>query len=118
LDLGAVAGSTLEAKLAMAEVVLHSADRAYRRRHGLPEEETEYSGNGYSGDGQWGPAGPDSRDAELDAPDVRIIPAQPAAHSPAAGPDSPDAEPDTPDVRIIPARAGSYSTDTEPGTHG
>jgi len=118
LDLGAVAGSTLDAKLAMAQVVLHSADRAYRRRHGLPEEETEYSGNGYSGDGQWGPAGPDSPDAEPDGPDVRIIPAQPSAHIPTAVPDSPDAEPDTPDVRIIPARTGSDSTDTEPGTYG
>ena len=28
LDLGAVAGTTLDAKLAMAEVVLHGADRA------------------------------------------------------------------------------------------
>jgi len=118
LDLGAVAGSTLDAKLAMAQVVLHSADRAYRRRQGLPEEETEHSGNGDSGDGQWGPAGPDSPDAEPDGPDVRIIPAQPSAHIPTAVPDSPDAEPDTPDVRIIPARTGSDSTDTEPGTYG
>jgi len=118
LDLGAVGGSTLDAKLAMAEVVLHSADRAYRRRQGLPEEETEYSGNGDSGDGQWGPAGPDSPDAEPDGPDVRIIPAQPSAHIPTAVPDSPDAEPDGPDVRIIPARTGSDSTDTEPGTYG
>ena len=146
LDLGAVGGSTLDAKLAMAEVVLHSADRAYRRRQGLPEEETEHSGNGDSGNGQWGPAGPDSPDAEPDGPDVRIIPAQPSAHIPTAVPDSPDAEPDTPDVRIIPAqpaahiptavpdspdaepdgpdvriipaRTGSDSTDTEPGTYG
>jgi MinD-like ATPase involved in chromosome partitioning or flagellar assembly len=130
LDLGAVAGPTLDAKLAMAEVVLHGADRAYRRRHGLAEDETEYSGTG-----EWGPAEPvrwsseprpsavglGSPDAEPDTPDVRIIPAQPAAHSPAsgpvtaaAGPGSPDTEPDTPDVRIIPARTESRSTDTEP----
>lgn len=35
LDLGAVEGSTLDAKLAMAEVVLHGVDRAYRRRRDL-----------------------------------------------------------------------------------
>ena len=44
LDLGAVAGPTLDAKLAMAEVVLHGADRAYRRRHGVPEQEAGNSG--------------------------------------------------------------------------
>jgi MinD-like ATPase involved in chromosome partitioning or flagellar assembly len=126
LDLGAVAGPTLDAKLAMAEVVLRSADRAYRRRQGLPGGETEYCG-----DGQRGPAepawsseppppvtGPDSPDAELDAPYVRIIPAEPAARSPAAAPDGPDAELDTPDVRIIPARTKPDGTDTEPGTPG
>jgi MinD-like ATPase involved in chromosome partitioning or flagellar assembly len=110
LDLGAVAGSTLDAKLAMAEVVLNGADRAYRRRQGLPEEQTEYSGDGYSGHGQWDQAeqypteplppvaAPDSLEAEPDAPDVRIIPSQPAAHSSAAVPDRPDAEPDSADV--------------------
>ena len=126
LDLGAVAGSTLDAKLAMAEVVLHGVDRAYRRRHGLPEQEPENSG-----DGQRGPAephtlseslpptaGPDGSDAEPDTSDVRIIPAQPAGHSPAAVPDSSDAEPDTSDVRIIPARTEADSTDSEPGTQG
>ncbi|HXZ77304.1 MAG TPA: hypothetical protein VEH31_41425, partial [Streptosporangiaceae bacterium] len=44
LDLGAVAGGTLDAKLAMAEQVLRGVDRADRRRHGLPERETEDSG--------------------------------------------------------------------------
>ena len=39
LDLGAVAGATLDAKLAMAEVVLRGVDRANRRRLGLPAEE-------------------------------------------------------------------------------
>jgi MinD-like ATPase involved in chromosome partitioning or flagellar assembly len=37
LDLGTVADTTLDAKLAMAEVVLRGADRANRRRQGLPE---------------------------------------------------------------------------------
>src|SRR6266576_6927929 len=53
LDLGAVAGATLDAKLAMAEVVLRCADRANRRRHGLPEGQAQDTGNG-----QWGPAEP------------------------------------------------------------
>lgn len=54
LDLGAVAPATLDAKLAMAEVVLHGVDRANRRRLGLlDEEQTEGTGNG-----QWGPAEP------------------------------------------------------------
>jgi MinD-like ATPase involved in chromosome partitioning or flagellar assembly len=44
LDLGAVAGATLDAKLAMAEQVLGGVDRADRRRHGLPEREPEASG--------------------------------------------------------------------------
>jgi MinD-like ATPase involved in chromosome partitioning or flagellar assembly len=130
LDLGAVAGPTLDAKLAMAEVVLHGADRAYRRRHGLPEEETEYSGTRERGPAEPVPrssepqpsaAGPDGPDAEPDTPDVRIIPAPPAARSTAPGPvtaapgpDGPDAEPDTPDVRIIPARTESDNTDTDP----
>jgi hypothetical protein len=126
LDLGAVAGPTLDAKLVMAEMVLRSADRAYRRRQGLPEADTEDSS-----DGQRDPAepprlsaepvppvaAPASPDAELDTPYVRIIPAaEPAAHSPAAAPGSPDADPDTPYVRIIPARTEPGSTDTEPGT--
>ena len=37
LDLGAVASSTLDAKLAMAEVVLHSADQANRSRQSPPD---------------------------------------------------------------------------------
>jgi len=123
LDLGAVAGPTLDAKLAMAEVVLHGVDRAYRRRQGLPGEETENSGNGEQGPAEpprWlseplpPAAAPDSLDAEPDTPYVRIIPALTESDNPAAVPDSPDAEPDTPDVRIIPARNESDSTDTEP----
>ena len=132
LDLGAVAGSTLDAKLAMAEVVLHGPDRAYRRRQGLPEEETEDCG-----DGQQGPtesprwlseplppaAGLDSADSEPDTPGVRIIAVPPAADSPAAGPvtaaaapDTPDGWPNTPDVPIIPAQRAADSPAAGPVT--
>jgi MinD-like ATPase involved in chromosome partitioning or flagellar assembly len=52
LDLGAVAEATLDAKLAMAEVVLRGVDRVNRRRHGLPEE------TGKADYGQWGAAEP------------------------------------------------------------
>src|SRR5262245_52918325 len=73
LDLGAVAEATLDAKLAMAQVVLRGADQANRRRHGLPEPETE---NG--GDTSEGPAEPKSpRSEPLPPPpnldDVRIL---------------------------------------------
>jgi MinD-like ATPase involved in chromosome partitioning or flagellar assembly len=131
LDLGAVAGSTLDAKLAMAEVVLHGADRAYRRRQGLPDEETENCA-----DGQQGPAGPpgwlseppadglDSADPEPDTPAVPNIAVPPAADSPAAGPvtaasatDTPDPEPGAPDVRImIPAQRAADSPAAGPVT--
>jgi MinD-like ATPase involved in chromosome partitioning or flagellar assembly len=50
LELGAVAPATLDAKLAMAEVVLRGVDQANRRRHGLPAE------IGAPGNGQWEPA--------------------------------------------------------------
>jgi len=52
LDLGAVAEATLDAKMAMAEVVLRGVDRANRRRLGLSEEE------GKAGYIQQGPAAP------------------------------------------------------------
>jgi MinD-like ATPase involved in chromosome partitioning or flagellar assembly len=52
LDLGAVAEATLDAKLAMAEMVLRGVERVNRRRHGLPEETARAQ------DGQWGPAEP------------------------------------------------------------
>ena len=118
LDLGAVTSSTLDAKLAMAEVVLRSADRANRRRQGLPEWETEASGNGH-----WDSAeptrllseplpphaDPDSPDAEPDTPDVRIVPA--GSESGPGGADAAaegaDEWPETPDVRIVPAGTGS-----------
>src|SRR5436190_15268143 len=84
LDLGAVAGATLDAKLAMAEQVLRGVDRADRRRHGLPEPEAEESGSG-----QWDPAGPPQP--------------SPPPPDPAAGPDSGAAEPDTADIPVIAA---------------
>ncbi len=96
LDLGAVASTTLDAKLAMAEVVLRSADRANRRRQGLPVWETEGPSNG-----QWDSVEPS-----------RLL-SEPLP--PHAGLDSPDTEPETPDVRIVPAGTGSESPDTEPG---
>ena len=97
LDLGAVASSTLDAKLAMAEVVLRSADQANRSRQSPPEGKTENSGNG-----QWDSAEP-----------LRVL-LEPLP--PTAGPDSPDAEPDTPDLRIIPAGTESDSTGSAPET--
>jgi MinD-like ATPase involved in chromosome partitioning or flagellar assembly len=125
LDLGAVSGPTLDAKLTMAEVVLRGVDRANRRRQGLPEEEPEQADNGQGGPAEPPSrlseplpptAAPDSLGAEPEGPDVPIIPAQPAADSLADGPDSPDPWPEGPDVRIIPAQPRSDSTDTEPGT--
>jgi hypothetical protein len=129
LDLGAVTSSTLDAKLAMAEVVLRSADRANRRRQGLPEWETEASGNGH-----WDSAEPtrllseplpphadlDSPDAEPETPDVRIVPAGTGSGwgGADAAADSVDGWAETPDVRIIPAGTGSGSTDAEQGTQG
>jgi MinD-like ATPase involved in chromosome partitioning or flagellar assembly len=120
LNLAAVAASTLDAKLAMAEVVLRSADRANRRRQGLPEWETEGSGNG-----QWDSAeptrllseplppdaGPDSPYAE---PDVRIVAARAGSDGLDGAPDGQDGWADTPDVRIVPARAGSDGLDGAP----
>ena len=125
LDLGAVASSTLDAKLAMAEVVLRSADRANRERQGLPEGETENSGNG-----QWGSAEPlrvlseplppdagsDSPDAEPDTPDVRTIRVLTVSDSTGAAPDTSGGWPSTSDVRTIPALTESDSTGTAPGT--
>src|SRR5262249_40239360 len=79
LNLGAVAEATLDAKLAMAAVVLRGADGANRRSHGLPEAQTVDTGNG-----QRGPAEPPRPLSEPLPPeawpedsDVRIIPAQP-----------------------------------------
>jgi len=58
LDLGAVTESTLDAKLAMAEVVLRGVDRANRRRLGLPEEgRAGYGQEGLAPPPRW-PSGP------------------------------------------------------------
>ena len=52
LDLSTVADVTLDAKLAMAEVVLRGADRANRRRQGLPEPKAAAPGDDqWAGDG-------------------------------------------------------------------
>ncbi len=135
LNLGAVASSTLDAKLAMAEVVLRSADRANRKRQGLPEGETEGLPDGEtenSGDGQWGSSeplrvlseplppdpGPGGPDTGPDTPDVRTIPARTRSDSMGRAPDMSDWWPFTSDVRTIPARTESDSIDTEPGMSG
>jgi MinD-like ATPase involved in chromosome partitioning or flagellar assembly len=122
LDLGAVAGATLDAKLAMAEVVLRGADRAHRRRHGLPEAQPENAGNG-----QQGPAGPPRRLAHpppAPVPDdsgVRAVSAPPgpggagAAPGTPAPPDRPDAWPDDSDLRILPAQPRGEGTGAAPG---
>jgi MinD-like ATPase involved in chromosome partitioning or flagellar assembly len=74
LDLGAVAESTLDAKLAMAEVVLRGVDRANRRRLGLPEEGAR------AGHGQGALAGPPRW------PSGPMPPRWPAAPAPPTGP--------------------------------
>ena len=60
LDLGAVGPATLDAKLAMAEVVLRGVDQANRRRLGLTEEQEALAGDetGDTGNGQWDPVEP------------------------------------------------------------
>ena len=133
LDLGAVAGATLDAKLAMAEQVLRGVDRADRRRHGLPERETEDSGlagretedpgsNPWSG--AWpqhrpspppAPAGvPGNEAAEPDTADIPVIVARPELDGAEDWPDGPSAEPDPPHVRIIPARPEPHSVEDPP----
>jgi hypothetical protein len=112
LDLDAVAAATLDAKLAMAEMVLRGADRANRRRRGLLVEETENAGNGQRDStelSRW-LSEPVPPEPAPDGPEVRTIPAQPAAHRPAASPaipaapDGPGDWPEGPDVRVIPAQ--------------
>src|SRR5215831_10222160 len=103
LDLGAVAEATLDAKLAMAEVVLRGVDRANRRRLGLPEE-TELAGGGrrdLDEPPRWHsqPLPPGT------GPDGAVAPgspAPPAAASPAAGAGGPG---DEPYMRIVPPGA-------------
>jgi hypothetical protein len=127
LDLGAVNGATLDAKLAMAEVVLRGVDRANRRRLGLPEE-TAHTRDGQRNPDEpprWHsqPLPPSSRQDTPIAPNGAERPpaASPVTFSPAGvGPvtSSPvsadsvsahpaaiglDADGDEPYVRIIPA---------------
>lgn len=122
LDLGAVAGATVDAKLAMAEVVLGGADRVNRRRQGLPEAHTVSTGSG-----QQGPPGLPRRLAQpppASAPDgagVRAVSAQPgpggtgpAPGTPAA-PEGPDARADDSDVRILPAQPRGEGAGAAPG---
>src|SRR5262249_52739845 len=128
LDLSAVTEVTLDAKLAMADVVLHGVDRANRRRLGLPED-TDDTGNGQRNldePPRWHsqPLPPSARPDTQLAPDG---PAQPAAarpatqlrpacraHPAAAHPSAPAgaaSDPDTPGhhpcVRFIPNRPTS-----------
>ena len=72
LDLSTVADGTLDAKLAMAEVVLRGADRANRRRQGLAEPKAALGDDEWAGEPpRWfaqpeppgaGPAGPPPAD--------------------------------------------------------
>jgi MinD-like ATPase involved in chromosome partitioning or flagellar assembly len=95
LDLGAVAAETLDAKLAMAELVLRGVDRANRRRQGLPEEEAEGAGNG-----QWDPAEPPPRwySQPVPPPDAAAL----SSDAPGVASDVPgvasDVPPDAPSV--------------------
>jgi MinD-like ATPase involved in chromosome partitioning or flagellar assembly len=133
LDLGAVSGATLDAKLAMAEVVLRGVDRVNRKRLGLPEE-AEQTGNGQRNldepprwhsqplppsTGQDAPIAANGPEQPAPASPVSASPvsASPVSASPAAvgsaavgpvsasaAPVGPDADGDEPYVRIIPAR--------------
>jgi MinD-like ATPase involved in chromosome partitioning or flagellar assembly len=121
LDLGAVDGATLDAKLAMAEVVLRGVDRANRKRLGLPEE-SEHTDDGQRNldepprwhsqplppsTGQDTPIAPNGPERSVAASPVAAsaAAASPVSASPAAV--GPDADGDEPYVRIIPARPRS-----------
>jgi MinD-like ATPase involved in chromosome partitioning or flagellar assembly len=125
VDLDAVAPATLDAKLAMAEVVLRGADRANRRRQGLPEVSAASHANGQGGP----PEPPRWRSeplppaADPDGPDVRVLLPQPPAASPPDGfgapgpvPGGADAWPEDSDVRILPPRPKPGQPDPGPGT--
>jgi len=87
LDLGAVTSTTLDAKLAMAEVVLRGVDQAHRRRQGLPAE------IGATGNGRWEPA------------ELPRWPAQPIPPAPDSGTQEATGEP-APDWAPWPASGG------------
>ena len=102
LDLATVADTTLDAKLAMAEVVLRGADRANRRRQGLPEP-----GATAVGDGEWDGAEPPRWFARPEPPGT----APPDPHT--AGPEAGD--PGTGDPRTgDPGTAGPGTADPAP----
>ena len=104
LDLGAVAAQTLDAKLAMADVVLRGVDRANRRRLGLPEETAPAGPEDLGEPPRWR-SQPLPPAAGLDTPGVPAAPAEAAAAVPdgpaAASSGGPD---DEPDDWILPAR--------------
>jgi MinD-like ATPase involved in chromosome partitioning or flagellar assembly len=124
LDLGAVTGATLDAKLAMAEVVLRSADPANRGRNGLPGTQPRDTGNAQQSLAE--PPRPLSETLPPAPPpdisEMRIIPAPSRPDEAAqewdtpAGSDGPEAWPDDSDVRIIPAPTRPDETGPEPGT--
>jgi MinD-like ATPase involved in chromosome partitioning or flagellar assembly len=122
LDLGAVAAATLDAKLAMADVVLRSADRANRRRHGLLTEKTADTGNSQPDSTELSHwlSEPVPPEPAPDGPEVRTIPAQPDTHPLAASPATPAAGPGDwpqgPDVRIIPAQPAAPRPTASPAT--
>jgi MinD-like ATPase involved in chromosome partitioning or flagellar assembly len=87
LDLGAVTPATLDAKLAMAEVVLRGVDQANRRRHGVPAEIAA------AGNGQWEP------------PELPRWPAQPIPPAPEGGSQEATGEP-APEWAAWPATGG------------
>ena len=122
LDLGAVAGATLDAKLAMAEVVLRGADRAHRRCHGLPEAHTASTGNGQQGPARLPrqlsqpPPAPAPNDSDVRAVSGESGPGE-AAPEPGipAPPDGLDAWCDDSDVRILPAQPRGEGAGAAPG---
>lgn len=124
LDLGAVTATTLDAKLEMAQVVLRGADRANRRRHGLPEPEPETENGGDTREGLAEPKSPRSEPLPPppDLDDVRILRARPRPDgtdpewNSHAGPGDPEPWPDDSDVRIIPTQPGPDSTGSEWGS--
>ena len=137
LDLGAVGGATLDAKLAMAEQVLRGVDQADRRRQGLPERGTEVLGlaerntenpgsNPWSG--AWPPhppssplapdGEPDNGTAEPDTADIPVIAEWPGLDGVEDSPDGPDGEPDPPRAWILPAPPEPVSPGTGPDEPG
>src|SRR5215467_4423429 len=123
LDLGAVAGATLDAKLVMAEQVLRGVDRADRRRRGLPEPEPEDQGLPEPEPEDQGLPGPEPEDSGLPGRETEDQglpkretedpgsnpwsgawpPHRPSPSATAGGPDDEAAEADTADVPVVTA---------------